>query len=129
MKEVRIEKKKLVEILTRNRDEHVEIYARALAKYCRKVQKPLNAALKRATNNEPPKLHRLTRLIEPREHTAQYDTVLEMLKLSVDETVVLSHDAFRQYVEDEWVWSRAWAGSNSPYTSSPKFAKYVDEEE
>ena len=37
--------------------------------------------------------------------TKEYDQVIDMLDMSVDSEIELTHSEFRQYVRDEWGWS------------------------
>jgi hypothetical protein len=51
----------------------------------------------------------------PRSFEKEYDTMIEMLKLSIDENVELSHGEFRQYVMDDWIWKGEFTSNTMMY--------------
>jgi hypothetical protein len=116
MKEVKIKKEKLREIVQKNRDGHRALWEEAYDGYQRAVISALeeNLALfkakkaKRVSINEAP----------PEEHIDDYDEMLRKLELSEDEVVVLDSEDFSRYVMDDWSWKRNWSVSNAKYLSS-----------
>lgn len=40
----------------------------------------------------------------PEDHTEDYEQVITMLEMSVDDEIVLDHHEFQQYVMDNWAW-------------------------
>ena len=62
-------------------------------------------------------IQRSISLAEPADHTEDYDRVLAMLEMSVDETVILSSEEFSQYVLDRWTWSRFATSTNQSYAT------------
>lgn len=129
MRQVTMRKTELAVILRKNRREHRDIFLAAQVKYREAVIKEIDLIQREARKGRPFRVDRLTRLVLPSDHTADYDRVLAMLELEVANTVVLQTEEFRNYVQDEWAWSRNWAASNSNYVASPKFAKYSGSEE
>src|SRR5262252_6450717 len=101
MREVRIAKFKLLEIITQNRDEHRQIFLDAQKVYREKAIELLDSELKHAREGENFVLKRITSLVAPVDHTADYDRAIAMLKLSVDETITLSTADFANLVEDK----------------------------
>jgi len=122
-------KGELLEIVKKNRKEHREVFLAAQKKYREKVISVLDEQLKLARNGDPFTLLRITALVAPQDYTKSYDTVVEMLEYEVEDTVKLDEQSFKRYVQDDWEWSHQWAASNSGYTSSPKFSKYLTETE
>lgn len=55
-------------------------------------------------------------LPRPKDHSKEYETVIAMLEMSVDDTVELHHHEFENYVQDQWDWSAAEKLSNSFYS-------------
>jgi hypothetical protein len=45
----------------------------------------------------------------PEDHTKDYDQVIEMLKMSVDEELEIESDQFACYVMDDWDWKEDFA--------------------
>jgi hypothetical protein len=122
MKTVKIQKFKLTEILTKNRADHREIFLKAQEGYRAAVISLLDEQLKRARNGKDADIQRFISITQPEDHTEDYDRVISMLEMSVDDTIEVSAEEFRNYVQDKWQWSRSWAISNSGYTSHPKLA-------
>lgn len=126
MNTIRIKKTELVGIIEQNKREHREIFLQAQNKYRERVIAELDSRLERARAGKNPALRELTMIIEPQDHTGEYERALKMLGLSVDDVIELDEQRFRCLVQDEWEWSRQWAMSNSGYVSSPKFAKWTE---
>jgi hypothetical protein len=127
MKDVRIKKNDLIGIIMKNRDEHREIFLAAQKKYREIVITLLDEKLRTAREGKPFVLREIVALVEPVDHTRDYDRALQMLDLEVEAIVVLSTADFSNLVQDQWQWSHQWAVSNSRYTDSPKFRSLIDE--
>ena len=127
MKEVRIHKAKLLEIVTKNRGEHRQIFLDAQKAYRDKAIAVLDEQLKLAREGAPFVLNKITELSAPEDHTKDYDRAIEMLELSVDDVITLSTSDFANLVQDLWGWSRQWAMSNSAYVDSPKFRSLIED--
>lgn len=54
----------------------------------------------------------------PEDHTSDYDRVLKMLAMSVEQDVVLSSENFDQYVLNNWHWRHVWVASNTKYLNN-----------
>ena len=115
MRTVKIKKPILVEVLTKNRNAHRELYEKAFEGYRDECMKCLNHNLQALTEGKRVEV----RIYEscPVDHTEDYDTILNMLDMSVDDVIELSHSEFQQYVEDNWQWRESWNNSNSKYIS------------
>lgn len=117
MKQVRVEKAKLLAILKKNRDEHRGIFIAAQKKFREVAIKALDAQLKAARNGKPFELTNLSVLTAPEDHTADYDRSIQMLEMSVDNEITVDEREFQNYVQDVWNWSRDWAASNMRYVN------------
>lgn len=126
MKEVRIKKDKLLQILNKNWDEHREIFLAAQVEYRKQAVALLDEQLALARTGQPFVLSKIVELVSPEDHTNDYERAIQMLELSVDDTIVLSTADFANLVQDQWSWSRQWAHSNSRYVDSPKFRSIED---
>lgn len=113
MRDVKVHRQELRDKVQINRDQHRGQYERAIKGWRREATRLVQAALV--------ELEAGTRLFAvytdapPADHTKDYDCVLEMLRMSVDETITLDQQTFRQYVLDDWQWKEAWSVSNSKY--------------
>lgn len=117
MKQVRVDKAKLLAILKKNRDEHRGIFLEAQKAFRVVAIKALDEQLKAARTNKPFELVRLSALSAPEDHTADYDRSIQMLEMSVDDTIMVDEREFQNYVQDIWSWSREWAVSNIRYVN------------
>jgi hypothetical protein len=54
---------------------------------------------------------------KPESHLDAYDTVIEMLEMSISNEVVLDARAFKQYVKDEWDWANSFANTTVKYAA------------
>ena len=115
MNNVKIKKSDLLSKITENRGQHRRIFEEALVGYRAAAIDELDRALKDA--REGRRIRRGMTLVEPLDHTAEYDSVIEMLKMSVDDVIELNWGAFLSYVRDEWEWKRQFLVTNSKYSS------------
>lgn len=118
MRQIRVDKAKLLEIIETNRSEHRTIFLSAQKSFRVAAIKLLDAQLKAARTNKPFQLASLACLAAPVDHTADYDRTIRMLKMSVDDIIVIDEREFQNYVDDVWNWSQEWAGSNMRYVGS-----------
>ena len=117
MKQVRVDKAKLLAILKKNREDHRGVFLEAQKAFRVIAIKALDAQLKAARNGKPFELARLVSLTAPEDHTADYDRSIQMLEMSVDKEIAVDEREFQNYVQDIWNWSRDWAVSNMRYVS------------
>lgn len=117
MKQVRVDKAKLLAILKKNREDHRGIFLAAQKQFRVVAIKALDQQLKAARSGKPFVLTNLAVLEAPQDHTADYDRSIQMLEMSVDAQILVDEREFQNYVQDIWQWSRDWAVSNMRYVS------------
>jgi hypothetical protein len=49
------------------------------------------------------------------DQTKDYDRVIRMLEMTVDEIITIGAVEFQQYVMDDWTWKEQFTASNSAY--------------
>lgn len=113
MKTVTVAKTKFIERVQANRDSHRATFEKAQEGYRAFLIKELEQRLDEARRGL--KIDRFIHLDEPEDHTADYDQVLEMAHMSVDETVEVTAQEFAWYVLDRWQWKQQWVATNSTY--------------
>jgi hypothetical protein len=133
MRQVRISKEKLLEVLKKNRETHRELFLEAQETYREVAIKALDEQLAAAREGRPFQLASLTSMEAPQDHTAEYSRAIGMLEMCEDEALVVSNDDYRCYVEDIWGWSRQWAFSNMKYVNAssrhyPKMSALASED-
>lgn len=113
MKDVKVRKAELKAKVQLNRDAHRDVYLTAMDGYRQTVVDWLNEQLDKAQNGKP----FVTWLQEPmpEDHTDDYDVVLSMLDMSIDETITLTLDEYRRYVMDDWGWKEGFTATASKY--------------
>lgn len=119
MNSVRVKREAILERIKENRDKHRAQFEEALEDYRKGVLKELEEWLERARRGE--KVRRATVLTEPQDHTDDYNQIIDMLEMSVDDEIELTHQEFAQYVRDRWSWQGQFGttmASNKAYLES-----------
>jgi hypothetical protein len=106
-------KAKLLETIKENRKNHHAAFEAALEAYRAKVIEVLEEQLEAARKGERiPRGHQLT---QPMNMTKEYDHVIAMLEMTLEQEVELSHQEFAHYVLDQWHWKSQFANTASSY--------------
>ena len=113
MKEVKVEVSQLKVKVAANREQHRGLFERALEGY---KEAALEELVQRIDDVKSGRVLGVNLFLQvPEDHTREYDALLEMLEMSVDQQITLTWSEFRKYVMDDWEWKEAWIGSNSAY--------------
>lgn len=123
MKNIKANVKELLEILTKNRDLHHDIFVAAQKVYRSEVIRRLDKALQDAKDGKgfPGSIS----IPAPEDHTKDYDRVIRMLELSVEDNIELDERDVEVYVLDRWSWSYNWAASNFQYLNDAAISNYA----
>lgn len=125
MKTIRIEKAKLLAAVTKNRELHQKTFLEAQQGYREAVIAELDKMLAEARTGK--RIRRSVDLIEPTNQTREYDRIIAMLEMCLDEQIELSPQEFEMYVMDRWAWKQQFALSNRAYTHSRETLAYLAE--
>lgn len=101
---VNVNRQDLIKALETSLDNHRVQYAEAEGDYKVAVQVFLTQALERARSGDYSKVK--LEIDPPVNRENEYLEVIEMLKVSVDETIQLDRDSYKAYYKNEWSWSR-----------------------
>jgi hypothetical protein len=115
MRQVTVQKDDLMEIVKANRDEHRTIFEKAVEGYRKRAIEILEEHIERIKHGKVERV--VVQLPVPQDHTADYDRVLKMLDMSVDDEVTLDEQAFAEYVMDDWHWQRQFLTDSSSFTA------------
>lgn len=121
MDTVKVRKDDLLSKLEVNRGNHRTLFLEAQEGYRELVIAELDKSLRDARAGR--EIRTFIRMEAPQDHTGDYDTVIAMLGMSVDDTVELTAQEFRCYVQDQWQWSPGTMLLNSAYAEHAKTLK------
>jgi len=107
---------KLLKKLKKNRKNHKDIVKEAKQGYAEALIKEFEGKLARLKKGKNINVN--TSLQTPGDNVAEYDTAIEMLKLTTDKTIVLAQAQFHSYVMDKWAWQASFLSNASNYSSS-----------
>lgn len=116
MNVTKVRKDDLRRVIEENRSVHQGVFLEAcegykaamiaeLGEYLRRVE---SGSLKRVVFSWP----------VPEDHTADYNRVLRMIDMHVDDTIEISQADFARYVMDDWDWKEQWNRSTASYVAS-----------
>jgi hypothetical protein len=109
------ETKVILELLKKNRDEHVEMVNEAQEGFEADVKLKLEAALAAAKHHGKKGI--TLRMTPPVSHKKDYDTVISMLEYHTGETIELTAIDMRRYGEDRWDWTDTFLRDNAGYSA------------
>jgi len=118
---VRVEKEPLLKRIRANKEDHRKIYEEAMEGWKRSVIEELEKAYNDALTGKDFRV--VVRLERPEDHTNEYDTVIELLKMSVDEEFELTYVEFSNFVLDKWGWQAGFLRTASSYGSTLAMSK------
>lgn len=98
---VRLRRDALLGQLKKNRETHIREFKEAHAGWKKEVEVEIRRCL--STFLEQGKVD-WKWLPEPKSHESDYDRVIAMLEVGLDEEIILQDSEFQQYWQDEWQW-------------------------
>ncbi len=111
-----VDRSKLLNALRKNRDNHAGMCAEARAGFAAEAKRVFADRIKAIESGNLTKLS--IRLEPPEDHTAEYNTAIQMAEWSTENTITLTSDEFRNFVMDEWDWLGLWLVQNRNYSAS-----------
>jgi hypothetical protein len=126
-KSVNVDRVKLLEIMKTNLAIHQQDYKEAVLGYKVKLLVDLQTAIMTVNEKTPDQLKGLTlvRFDFPSNHAKDYQEMIDMLEMSVDEHIELDSNSFQSYVKNRFVWSDSFNTSNSLYKQFAASAKLI----
>lgn len=123
MREVKVNRNELLVKVTANRAKHINEYEEAVAGYkeaakesVRKAMERLQQRIEELEEGEVIVLQAVHfNLAVPQNHSKDYDQVIEMLKMSVDDQLTIKADEFACYVMDDWAWKEEFQNVSMMY--------------
>lgn len=122
---ISVNKENLVQTLTTNLTEHKQIYLEAVEGYHIKLQEYLQGKLNESKGDGFLNvLFSNYDIKKPISYAGSYVTALEMLALADTESVELSVEDFKSFVQDKWNWNRDFFVTNNAYSSTSRGKAY-----
>lgn len=112
---VRVERAALIERIQTNRDDHRKIYEEAMEGWKKAVTEELERMYQDALKGKDYRLR--INLVRPDDHTDEYDSVLELLEMSLDDEFELTYQEFNNFVLDKWGWQNDFLTMSASYGS------------
>jgi len=122
VQQVKIDKVELRAIVQANRDRHRSVFEAALAGYKQEAVRQLEAHIDLIKRGKVGQVQFF--LPAPADHTRDYDRVLRMIDLEVEDFVILDEGHFQQYVQDDWRWRREFLSTSNTYAADAVATAY-----
>lgn len=103
----------LLSKLKANRETHRATFDKAVVGYRDAAIKALDEMLDDAKAGR--EIRRSIGLIQPQDHTDDYDTVIAMLEMEQRPDIEISRNEFQSYVLDKWAWAEQFGTSVMGY--------------
>lgn len=113
MKTITVKVTELQEVIKKNRDDHRAIFEKAQKAFRSEMVSVLDKRLNDAKNGRHVDQH--IGLLEPEDHTRDYDRVLRMLEMHTSDEIEIEESEFARYVMDDWSWKRQWLVNTASY--------------
>lgn len=116
MNDVTVKKADLIAKVSANRAKHRAIFEEAVEGYRIKVVAILEDHIEQIEQGHVQRVY--VSLPEPSDHTGDYDRVLAMLDMSIDDDIEIDDVSFGKYVMDDWTWKNEFIGTNAMYSET-----------
>ena len=115
MENISVDKDQLIKTLKKNRKKHVGIFEKAQVAYRERVVQWLDQTLDDAKNGR--EFQTFITLPQPENHTADFDTAIEMLEWDKSPEVTLTQRDFQRFVQNQWEWRASFAANTQAYVA------------
>ncbi len=124
MRDVKVSKNTLLSKVITNREKHIAAYDEAIAGYKEAALLAIEDAVGKLRRSiDDLKLGEVITLAAvrfslpvPENHEKDYDQVIAMLEMSVDDVLTIKSDEFACFVMDDWDWKEVFAATNKSYS-------------
>jgi hypothetical protein len=113
MRTVTINKDAFIQKVSANRATHRAVFERALDGYQARLVRELEGRI--ADVRAGRQIDRYISLPEPADHTDDYDRILAMAEMSIDDVIELDADDFARFVMDQWSWKQDFTETTAFY--------------
>lgn len=113
---ITVKKAELLTVLKKNKEAHRELFLEAQKGFRELAIDELDRMLKDAREGKHIKL--AVQLEQPVDYTKDYNRIIRMLEMSVEEEIKITEDEFSRYVMDDWGWKRQFVTTTSNYVGA-----------
>ena len=113
MRTVTVNRDEFIQHVTKNRNSHRSVFEEALEGYRNRLTAELERRIRDLRRGR--EVDQYIGLPEPEDHTDDYDRILAMAEMSIDDTLELTEDEFAMYVMDQWRWKQSFSDSTALY--------------
>lgn len=113
MRTVTVDRDEFIARVKKNRADHRKVFEEALKGYEHRLTAELERRI--ADLKRHRRINQYIGLPEPEDHTDDYDRVLTMAEMSIEDTIRLDEDEFGMYVMDQWRWKQSFTESTAVY--------------
>ena len=117
-KVIKLSKLNLIDQIKINKEKHRKAYNKAVIAYKKEAGKQLMELLALNNSDAPNSLDIELDLVKPIDNSEHYDKLIQMFSWEIEDTIILSHDEFKEFVQDENHSSHQATFSNTFYSSS-----------
>jgi hypothetical protein len=118
MHAVKVDRKKLLKIVTENKEKHIKDFNESVEDYKAATLKIAEANLELVKTGELDQIAKTKPMPgKPVSYESNYTRAIRMLELSVEKEIDVEEDVFNQLVLDEWAWKNQFIASASLYKS------------
>lgn len=113
LKMIRVEKKELLETIQSNMEKHVSDYEETERGFKKHYKSTLAEMINRF--DETGKIETFLTFDQPQSHEEDYQSIIDMLQMSVDDEVEITYEQFQRYVRDNWEWKKDFIALSAQY--------------
>ena len=110
---ITIKKNKLLTVLVKNKEKHVDNFKKAKAAFKDKALSELNGRIGLIESGRSFDMN--FSLPVPISYEKDYARAIGMLEFHMGESIELSQELYRKFIDDEWDWSRQFGVSTMSY--------------
>lgn len=114
MRTVNVNTDEFIQRVSTNRDDHRAVFERALEGYRGRMMRELEHRIHDLKRGRT--IDQYLGLPEPQDHTDDYDRVLTMAEMSVDDVIELTAEDFAMFVMDQWHWKQSFTETALRYS-------------
>ena len=111
---IRVSKAELLVKLKENREIHIAEFEELKTDYLTGLEDRLKKILKSVKSGNFETNIRID-LVKPKSFEDEYNEVIGMLEMSIDDTYEIDQDEYRQYVLNKWHWTSSFAATKASY--------------